>query len=168
MRKWIEHNVIDYRVVLLKTEHACAGRSCFPLTRILLEHAACRHMCEQKASRHMNWCALTTKPAKSSNNGAHPGPFHHQEDHSFTGNKVDEVLQKRQEGQELTGDCVETTGTRRLPHRHSCCMNPQDRHVIQHAGVSLMFCCCLFLTNMMCIDYEKNIFSSAVVKLVQF
>jgi hypothetical protein len=33
-------------------------------------------ICDQKACRHMDWRARTTKPAKSPNNGAHPGPSH--------------------------------------------------------------------------------------------
>jgi hypothetical protein len=42
----------------------------------------------------MNLRAHTTKPAKLPDNDAHEGPSHHQEDHSFTGNKVAVTLQK--------------------------------------------------------------------------
>ena len=34
----------------------------------------------------------------------------------------------QQEGQELTHDCVGTTWTRRLPHRHTCCIHPHGPH----------------------------------------
>ncbi len=46
---------------------------------------------------------------------------------------------RRQEGQELTHDCVETTCTHSLLHRHSCCMHPQARDVLRQVLTAHIF-----------------------------